>query len=264
MDATYKSLKGKTVIVVGTGGLGGAIVNDFLEQGCKVYGIDNNQDTLDNLSKKHSEYEHLFQPQFADVTEVSEYEKILKTIGDNETNPIHSFVYTAGLGVSSEPDSFKDRFPEELFQLNVFGLMYGIRAISEYLDRGSSIIATGSLNATRPEHGMSMYDATKAAIHQYMKTTSLHFGPKGIHVNVVAPGYIRTPQTETEMEDPIAKKRIEDSTTLGYIGEPKDVSSVVIFLASDTSNYITGEVIHVDGGLADAQYTAIKKQIDNI
>ncbi|MCK4808054.1 MAG: SDR family oxidoreductase [Candidatus Aenigmarchaeota archaeon] len=260
MDAIYKSLKGKNVIVVGTGGIGGAIVEAYLEQGCTVHGIDINSETLASLSETLSRYEGQFQTHVSDVTKVPEYQETIKKIGDKEQT-IDCFVYTAGLGVSSEPDDFKEGLPEELFQLNVFGLMYGIEAASDYLKEGSSITAIGSLNADRPEHGMSMYDATKAAIHQYINTSSLHFGPKGIRVNIVAPGYIETPQTAEELNDPESKERIEKSTTLGRIGKPEDVSSIVVAISSDDFRYVTGKVIPVDGGLADAQYPAIPKQI---
>lgn len=87
-------------------------------------------------------------------------------------------------------------------------------------------------------------------------------GKKGIRVNAAAPGYIRTPQIIKELANADSRKRIEENTVLGRIGEPADVSAVVVALASDDFQFVTGSCIEISGGLALAQYPPIEKQIN--
>lgn len=281
MDAVYKSLRDKNIIVVGTGGIGGAIVGDFLEQGSTVYALDKSKKVLDNLcnpwdAEKYGEEFLNGVPRLkrhkVDVTSHKKYRSLIKHIGEeckpewislleDETKPIRSFVYTAGLGVSTPiGETFHETY-DRLFKLNVVGLMDGVEAVVPYMEKGSSITAISSVNAYRSEHGMAGYDATKAAIKQFLATAAADLGSRGIRANSVAPGYIRTPQTIEELKSPVSKKRIEDATVLGRIGEPEDVSSVVVALASNDFSFVTGECIEVSGGLALAQYPPIEKQI---
>lgn len=268
MDAKYKSLNGENVIVVGTGGIGGAIVKDFLEQGSTVYALDKSKKVLKGLCEDKKEiHKHKI-----DVTAHEEYRNLIRNIGEqckpewislleDKPKPIRSFVYTPGLGVSTSIGETSHQTYEDLFKLNVLGFMDGVEAVVPYMKKGSSITVISSLNAYRSEHGMAGYDSTKAALKQFAQTAAADLGSKGIRVNSVAPGYIRTPQTVEELNNPVSKKRIEDATVLGRIGEPRDVSSVVVWLASEDAKFVTGECIEISGGLALAQYPPIEKQI---
>lgn len=254
MEGIFPSLKDKIVVVVGTGGIGRKIVQDFLKQGAKVFALDISQDVLNGLEEDRA----LTKIQ-VDVTKHQKFEAVLQEIG-KENFPIRSFVYTAGIGTPSPLDSFSDGLPEKLFDLNVSGFAYGLKYILPFLDEGSSVTVISSINAYQSEPQMAIYDATKAALLQYAKTASADLGRWGIRVNVVAPGYIRTSQTEKELEDPENVAKIAGATSLHRIGEPEDVSSVVVTLASNDFGFVTGAVIEVSGGLAQAQYPPINKQ----
>ncbi|MCD6477765.1 MAG: SDR family oxidoreductase [Candidatus Aenigmarchaeota archaeon] len=263
MEGKYPSLEGENIIVIGAGGIGGAVVGDFLRQGSNVYALD--KKPLKELEKVWDDYYGKFEKGIlevyqADVTDHEELKKTIREIG-KKTKPkgIRSMIYTAGIGESIDVRDFEDGFPEKLFELNVCGFIYAIREIAPYMKKGSSITAIGSLNASRSEPHMALYDSTKAALTQFARTAAVDLGPE-IRVNVVAPGYIRTPQTTEELNNPKAKKTIVDNTILKRVGTPEDISAVVVALASDDFNYVTGSVIPVDGGLALAQYPPIEKQ----
>jgi NAD(P)-dependent dehydrogenase (short-subunit alcohol dehydrogenase family) len=256
MEGIFQSLKGKVIIVVGTGGIGGAIVRDFLKQGCKVFALDKNQKTLQRLGIKKN-----LKKIIVDVTEKKRYKEVLENIG-KKYKPIKSFIYTAGIATPTPVDNFIDGLPEKLFDINVVGFIYGVKYIVPFMEKGSSIIVISSVNAYRSEYQMAVYDSTKAALIQYAKTAAIELGKKGIRVNVVAPGYIRTPQTIQELKNPLTRRIIERATALGRIGEPEDVSSVVVVLCSDDFKFVTGAVVEVSGGLALAQYPPIKKQLN--
>jgi len=118
------------------------------------------------------------------------------------------------------------------------------------MERGSFIIGISSINAYYSEHGMSVYDSTKAALLQFARTAAADLGIKSIRVNVVAPGYVKTPQTIEELRNPETKKRIESATVLKRIGELEDVSPIVVALTSDDFRFITDTYIEISRGLA--------------
>jgi NAD(P)-dependent dehydrogenase (short-subunit alcohol dehydrogenase family) len=167
-----------------------------------------------------------------------------------------------GIGTSTIIGEIEDGLPEKLYKLNVCGFIYGLEYVLPFMENGSSATVISSINAWRSEPKMAVYDSTKAALIQYVRTASVDLGPRGIRINAVAPGYIRTPQTIKELEDPANAKKISEATSLERIGEPEDVSGVVVAISSNDFGFVTGSVIEVSGGLAAAQYAPMKKQIN--
>ena len=285
MEAKYPSLKGENIVIVGVGGIGGAIAKEFLEQGSRVHAID--KKPLEELEKVWKEFqgpiipEEYQKPSYGDrekiiyedselfyykcdVTDYEKYSKLLKEIGE-EYYPIKSLIYTAGIGQATKIGEMdhreRDRKIEEyLDKVNVQGFRDALNIISNYMKEGSSIIAISSINAYRPEYDMAAYDSTKAALTQYAISAALRLGERGIRVNVVAPGYVRTPQTIEELKNPETREIIEKHTVLGRVAEPKDIAPIVVALTSKDFEFVTGAVIEVSGGLALAQYPPIKKQ----
>ncbi len=114
--------------------------------------------------------------------------------------------------------------------------------------RSGVIVNITSLNAELAFPNNPAYISFKGALRQLSKSLALDFGKYGIRVNSVGPGYFHTSMTQKSWNSPRKKKEKEKHTMLGRWGQPKDLAGIVIFLASDSSSYITGQDIYVDGG----------------
>ena len=132
----------------------------------------------------------------------------------------------------------------EVFEVNTFGVFYGLKHAPALMSDGGSMIITSSLSAEMGVPGNGQYSATKAAIGQLGRVSALELGPRGIRVNSVCPSYIRTDMGGSNLGTFIASM----VTAVGRIGELKDVVGIYHFLAADESRYVTGQVINVDGG----------------
>jgi len=147
-------------------------------------------------------------------------------------------------------DNFLDiQTPQLLdtFQVNVFPLFHIVRSALPHLTKGSSIINTASVTAYRGSDHLVDYSATKGAIVSFTRSLSKQLIKKGIYVNAVAPGPIWTPLIASTFS---AKevKRFGTNTPIGRAGQPSEVAPCYVFLASDDSSYISGQVLHPNGG----------------
>jgi len=136
---------------------------------------------------------------------------------------------------------------EHTFRTNVFAMFYLCQAALDHLPPGSAIVNTASIEAYEPKSMLAVYAATKAAIVNFTKSFAAEAIKKGIRVNAVAPGPIWTPLIPATMP----KESITDfgkSTPMGRAGQPAELAPAYVFLASQESRYITGEVIGVTGG----------------
>lgn len=145
-----------------------------------------------------------------------------------------------------EPEEFR-----RVVDVNLHGVWHGIRAAVPHMLAGSggSIVNTASISGIRPSPGEGPYSAAKAAIVALTQSAALEYGPRGIRVNVVAPGAVRSAMTTPLLGLGEWEQIWTDRTPLGRVGDPEDIADVVLFLCSDLARYITGQVLVVDGGM---------------
>lgn len=136
----------------------------------------------------------------------------------------------------------------ETFTVNIFAMMWITQEALAYLPKGAAIINTTSIQATQPSPGLLDYAATKAAILNFTRGLAQQLTPKGIRVNAVAPGPIWTPLQPSYGQSQEKLQEFGQSTPLGRAGQPAELAPAYVFLASQESSYVSGEVIGVTGG----------------
>lgn len=136
---------------------------------------------------------------------------------------------------------------ERTFRTNIFAQFYLAKAALQHMKKGSAIINTASVTAYRGSAKLLDYSATKGAIVSFTRSLSQNLASKGIRVNAVSPGPIWTPLIPSTFDEKKVE-RFGDSTPLGRVGQPEEVAPSFVFLASDDASYMTGQVLHPNGG----------------
>ncbi|HEX8390582.1 MAG TPA: SDR family oxidoreductase [Candidatus Saccharimonadales bacterium] len=135
------------------------------------------------------------------------------------------------------------------FTVNIFAMFWTVQEAIKHLPKGGVIINTTSIQATQPSADLLDYAATKAAILNFTRGLSQQLIEKGIRVNAVAPGPIWTPLQPSGGQMPDALPEFGEQTPMGRAGQPAELASAYVFLASQESSYVTGEIIGVTGGM---------------
>jgi NAD(P)-dependent dehydrogenase (short-subunit alcohol dehydrogenase family) len=151
-------------------------------------------------------------------------------------------------------DRFEEVSEEQIvrtFRTNIFGQMFLVQAALPHLGKGASIICTTSVTAYRGQDMLIDYSSTKGAILAFVRALAHKFAKQGIRVNAVAPGPIWTPLIPASFPPEKVEKFGKDST-MGRAGQPNEVAPSLLFLACEDASYITGHVLHPDGGAAVA------------
>jgi NAD(P)-dependent dehydrogenase (short-subunit alcohol dehydrogenase family) len=138
---------------------------------------------------------------------------------------------------------------DDTFKTNVYAMFWILQEALPHLPAGSSVINTSSIQAYKPSPSLVDYASTKAAINTFSKSLAQQLAPKGIRVNVVAPGPIWTPLQASGGQPPEALPEFGKQTPLGRPGQPAELASAYVYLASAESNYVSGETLNVNGGM---------------
>ena len=245
-----KLLESKVAIVTGgSRGIGKAICQSFAENGCDVaFTYNNSKESAENLA---TELNKLGVKAKAYKSDASSFDDASKLVDDviNDFGNIDVLVNNAGI----KKDNLLMRMDKEDFDSvintnlsSVFNLTKS--SIRTFLkQRSGSIINISSVVGVKGNAGQSNYSASKAGIIGFSKSVALELGSRNIRSNVIAPGFIETDMTDSLSEDVI--NSWNESIPLKRGGNPSDVGNACVFLASDLSSYITGQVLHVDGGM---------------
>jgi len=250
-----KKLENKIAIITGgAGSIGKITAKLFLEEGAKVMLVDLSEDILkeavSELNSEHAKY------CVADVSKSTDVENYV-----NET--VKSFgkidVFFNNAGIEGEVVPITD-FPEEIFDkvisVNVKGAWLGNKYTLPQLNDGGSIIMTSSVSGILGSVNFSAYITSKHAVVGIMRATAIEAAPRNIRVNSIHPGPVDNRMMRSIEEGEVAghaeevKKHLENSIPFGRYAEPLEVAKLVLFLASNDSQYITGSIHVIDGGMS--------------
>jgi 3-oxoacyl-[acyl-carrier protein] reductase len=241
-------LKDKIAIVTGgCRGIGLAIVEKLATEGAKVYALDYVLPEADFIND-----ENIKDQVKALQVDVTDYDSVTKAVDHviAEAGRIDILVNNAGITRDNLVLRLKEEDWDSVIATNLKGTYLCSKAVCRQMmsQRQGRIINIGSVVGTIGNAGQANYSASKAGVIGLTKSLAKEFGSRNILVNCIAPGFVETEMTKKIPEAQI--KQYLDNIPLNRPAKPKDVADVVMFFCSNESSYITGQVIHVDGGLA--------------
>ena len=240
-------LTGKAALVTGaSGGIGGAIARGLHAQGATVVLTGTRAAALEELAKSLGDRTHVIVSNLSDPAEADK----LMAAAEAAAGKIDILVNNAGITRDMLSMRMKDEDWQAVIDVNLTAAFRLSRAaIRNMIKRRSGrIISITSIVGTTGNPGQANYAAAKAGLVGMSKSLAAEVASRGITVNCVAPGFIETAMTD-KLNDQ-QKERIKGAIPAGRIGQPAEVAGAVVFLASDEAAYLTGQTLHVNGGMA--------------
>ncbi|MFT8319967.1 MAG: SDR family oxidoreductase [Bacillus sp. (in: firmicutes)] len=242
-------LAGKNALITGgDSGIGRAVAIQYAKEGANVAIVYLDEEEDAQYAKERLEKEGIDVLLYkGDITDEAFDQYVINDVIE-QWGKLDILVNNAGyqLAQNDLTDITTEQF-EKTFQTNIFSIFYLTKAAMPHLKEGSSIINTSSLSATGVPTLID-YSSTKGAINSFTRAVAKNVAPKGIRVNAVAPGPVWTPLQPASLPEE-AIENFGTDTPLGRPGQPADLVGIYTLLASDEGAFITGQIMHVDGGL---------------
>ena len=249
---TQIDLNGRVAIVTGASrGIGRSIAEHYAQAGATVVLASRKQEALDEVAAAIKQTGGEALPIAAHTGKketltalveqtVEAYGRVDILVNNAATNPHYGNILDA-----------EDSLWMKTIEVNLMGNVWLCQAVVPHMraQGGGSIINVASIVGLRPGHMQGIYSITKAGILSLTQTLAMELGGDQIRVNAIAPGLIQTKFAQVLWENEAMLKQVEGRTPLGRIGQPQDIASMALWLASDLSAFATGETFVVDGGL---------------
>ena len=245
-----KLLESKVAIITGgSRGIGKSICETFAQNGCNVaFTYNNSKDSAEALAEKLNSSGIKAKAYKSDASNFDDATKLVEDVL-NDFGKIDILVNNAGIKKDNLLMRMEKSDFDSVINTNLSSVFNLTKAsIKTFLkQRNGSIVNISSVVGVKGNAGQSNYSASKAGIIGFSKSIALELGSRNIRSNVIAPGFIETDMTNSLSEDVINSWK--ESIPLKRGGNPSDVGNACVFLASDLSSYITGQTLHVDGGM---------------
>jgi len=232
------------LVVGGSSGIGGAIVERFAMEGAEVYATGRSVVEKERRMKQADGVVHAIR---ADASDMADMERVFAAIRA-ERGRIDVLAINAGVAEFATLGTISADHFDRILGLNVKALLFGTQGALELMSRGGAVVLVGSIAGFIGTKGYGVYGASKAAVRSFARTWANELAERGIRVNVVSPG-----PTDTAMFDAVSdemREAVMKSIPLGRLGRPEEVATATLFLASEESSFITGAELCVDGGMA--------------
>lgn len=250
MNSYFSELKGQTVVVTGgSKGLGKDIALTFAELGANVAISGRNQETLDATLEELRAHNPNCIAVAGDLSDINEVKKLIDTAA-TQFGTIDVLVNNAGVNIAKPAMDVTEADWDTVLDLNLKSAFFASQAAAKYMlaQNSGRIINIASQMAFVGYIKRAAYCSSKGGMVQMTKALAVEWAKQGIRVNAVAPTFVETEFTEKQFEDAAFKEDVNRRILLDGLSQPKDTSGAVLYLASNLSNFVTGETIKVDGG----------------
>ncbi len=239
----------QVVIVTGGGsGIGQAVALGFAREGAMVILVGRTEEKLKATQAMIAENGGQAELRVADVSRKKQTEKVARSVAERHGH-IDILINCAGVLQQTPFEEISEEEYDRILDTNLKGTFFFCQNVMEYLLQSKGVIVNissvaGQRGGTKAPH----YAASKAGIINLTRSLSSLYAPLGVRVNAIAPGQIETEMTKEVFQTKYYQENVIPSIPLGRVGRVEEVANVALFLASDMSSYITGQVINVNGG----------------
>jgi NAD(P)-dependent dehydrogenase (short-subunit alcohol dehydrogenase family) len=245
------SLQGKVALVTGGGrGIGKEITRRFAEAGASVVIASRKRENLEATAEEFANLPGRILPIPCHVGRKDELESLVHAT-EEQVGPVDILVNNSATNVGQGPAlDVTDEMLDKMVEINIKSALRLIRlTVPRMIERGGgSIVNIASIAGLEPQPGGLLYSFTKAGLIMLTRSWAREFGPHGIRVNAIAPGLVRTDFSAFLWDDPERRAGMVGQQALPRLGEPREIGFLALYLASDESSFVTGQVFVADGG----------------
>jgi NAD(P)-dependent dehydrogenase (short-subunit alcohol dehydrogenase family) len=247
MNDSLFSVKDQVVLVSGASrGIGRAIAEGFAQRGARVIITGREAATLQKTAREISSY-----PIVCDVADSKAIDRLVKT-ALGEFGHIDTLINVAGVNRRMLAENLSEADYDFILDINLKGpFLLSLAVGKAMLARGQGKqINIVSLNNDRPLKGVMPYAMSKSGLEQMTRSLAMEWGPRGVRVNAIAPGFVLTDLSKKLWSQPQMQEWGQTNTPLKRLGQPEDMIGAAVFLASEASAWMTGQTLYVDGGFS--------------
>lgn len=250
-DELFSVAERVTVISGGSRGIGRAMAHGFAKRGAPVIITSRQQEQLERTASEISTPEVTVRPLVCDVSDADDIKRLVETVLD-EFGQIDCLINVAGVNQRQRAETYTPEQYDVILDINLRGAFLLSQEVGRHMlgcGRGVQI-NVDSLNSYAPLKGVVPYATSKFGMVGMTRGLAAEWGDRGVRVNSIAPGFTLTDLTRNMLSQPDIQAWVMANTPLQRVGEVDDMVGAAIFLASDASSFVTGQVIRVDGGVS--------------
>jgi NAD(P)-dependent dehydrogenase (short-subunit alcohol dehydrogenase family) len=245
------SLKGKSAIVIGgSGGIGRSLCHGLAEAGANICPVSRTKEILEQVAKELKDFGVETFPYVADINSCEEIERMEKEVS-RQFGKIDILVNAQGFNIKRPALELEQEEFDKVVFINLNSVFLTCKIIGRHMvqNKQGKIINIGSITSFLGNYGAAAYASGKGGVLQLTKVLAVEWAPYHVNVNCIIPGYFITKQTKERLSKKEIYDKIISRTPMGRLGELKDLTGAVIYLASSASDFVTGAFLTIDGGL---------------
>ncbi len=240
-------VRGRTFVILGAGqGIGHAAAKAFASAGARLVCVDREPSLAESVARNVGGFAVT-----ADVTKRADMRRVFAEAAKWAGGRLAGAIDIVGIADVRPVLEFDDAGWDRQFDLVLRHVFFTMQELLPHLDRDSSLVFVSSLAGHKVCENQAVYGAAKAALDQLVRGAAVEFGPKGVRVNAVAPGFVRTPRLNAALSEEFWT-RLKSHIPSGSAADPEDIAGPLLFLSSRLARNINGVVLPVDGGVSVA------------